>query len=64
MGVPDDVGGWRFVGGHGASRDAYADAVREWIARGVRWIGGCCGTTPDYVADIRRLVAEAVTGPR
>jgi S-methylmethionine-dependent homocysteine/selenocysteine methylase len=65
MGAPDAVAGWRFVPGHGASREAYRDEVRRWIALGARWIGGCCGTTPEYVADVRRLVDEAAgTRPR
>ena len=65
VGVPDDAAGWRFVAGHGASREAYRDAVRRWIALGARWIGGCCGTTPDYVADVRGLVDRAAaTRPR
>lgn len=33
-------------------------AVREWVARGARLVGGCCRTTPDHIA----ALAVAVTG--
>ena len=34
----------------------YADAVVEMIKQGVRIIGGCCGTTPEYIRAIREIV--------
>ncbi|MBR9977255.1 MAG: homocysteine S-methyltransferase family protein [Bacteroidetes bacterium] len=42
----------------GLRRDAdiagYVTASRDWVAAGARIIGGCCGTTPEYI--------EALTG--
>ncbi len=55
LGLPDDVRGWRFEAGHGADRAAYVDAATRWLDLGARWIGGCCGTTPAYIDDLRRL---------
>ncbi len=41
----------------GASDDAaLADRVPEWIAAGAVWIGGCCRTTPEAIAAVRRAV--------
>lgn len=53
LGLPDDVAGWRFAPGCGADRDAYRAAVATWLDLGARWVGGCCGTTPAYVEDVR-----------
>lgn len=30
------------------------ELVGEWVARGARGVGGCCGTTPDDIARLRR----------
>lgn len=56
LGAPDDVAGWRFEPGRGADRAAYRAAVERWVARGARWVGGCCGTTPETVADVRDVL--------
>ena len=37
-----------------------AKQATEWIAQGVRLVGGCCGTTPDTI----RAIAQAVSGMR
>ena len=36
--------------------DSIEEAARQIIEAGVNIIGGCCGTTPDHIARIRRLV--------
>ena len=33
--------------------DAYVAATRGWPARGVRLLGGCCGTLPDHIAALK-----------
>ena len=38
--------------------EAYAERALEWVEMGARWIGGCCGTTPDHI----RAVAAALRG--
>jgi homocysteine S-methyltransferase len=35
---------------------AYAQAARGWLASGVRLIGGCCGTLPEHVAALRKVI--------
>ena len=59
LGRPDDAQGWTFDAatgsGAGIGADAYAEAARRWIALGARWLGGCCGTTPDHVRALRAL---------
>lgn len=40
-----------------AEPDYFADKVPPLLARGVRLIGGCCGTTPEHVA----AIAEALS---
>ena len=36
----------------------YAQAVDALLARGVSIVGGCCGTTPDYIGLLASLVAD------
>ena len=43
--------------GWGASEDGprrYADLAAEWIAEGATIIGGCCGTGPEHIEELRR----------
>lgn len=49
-----DPGARRWVG----TPDAFEPArdVPRWIERGARWIGGCCRTTPETIAAIRRAI--------
>lgn len=60
MGRPDDVSGWKFEPGAGSDRAAYRAEAATWLGLGARWIGGCCGTTPEYVADLRGLFDEII----
>ena len=39
--------------------DLFFEAGRELVRIGVSVIGGCCGTTPEHVAALRRAVDEA-----
>lgn len=34
----------------------YAEYVPNWINAGLRWIGGCCGTTPDHISAMREAI--------
>lgn len=38
------------------SPDEYANRVRQWIDLGATLVGGCCGTTPEYIAAIHRCL--------
>jgi len=37
--------------------DSYAEHARDWLAKGATVIGGCCGTSPDYIARLKTLIA-------
>ena len=40
----------------------WASDVKDWLETGVvGWIGGCCLVTPDYIKEIRRIVAKNET---
>jgi len=45
-GLPEAVNGKTVFD---VSAEAYSDVAAELIAEGVRLVGGCCGTTPDYI---------------
>jgi homocysteine S-methyltransferase len=34
----------------------YGTLARDWFARGAQWIGGCCRTTPDHIAQVRAVL--------
>ena len=49
-------GSWRVTN---ASEPAvYAGLAQQWLERGVRWIGGCCGTTPAHVRALQGLISQ------
>jgi S-methylmethionine-dependent homocysteine/selenocysteine methylase len=52
----DDVVGW--APDADLTPDRYTAFAREWLALGARIIGGCCGTTPEHTAALRRLLDE------
>lgn len=42
----------------------YTSYVTEMLRQGVRIVGGCCGTTPAFIADLRQTLAnEFASGP-
>ena len=42
------------------SPQAFAQLAQRLRHRGARIIGGCCGTTPDHIAALRRVLAPAL----
>jgi S-methylmethionine-dependent homocysteine/selenocysteine methylase len=56
LGLPADDLGWAFT--EELSPDSYAEHARRWVAIGARLVGGCCGTTPEHTAALRRTLAE------
>lgn len=42
---------------------AFADAVKACVAKGVRCVGGCCGTTPAYIAAVANVVRDIAPLP-
>jgi S-methylmethionine-dependent homocysteine/selenocysteine methylase len=57
VGLPDSETGWEFTWDVGP--EEYALAAEGWAAAGAAIIGGCCGTTPDYI----RLLNSRLTPP-
>jgi len=48
------------LGEYDEAAEETAHQVREWLADGlVNAVGGCCGTTPDHIAAIARVLAGA-----
>lgn len=37
----------------------YSKIVHEMINSGVRIVGGCCGTTPEFIKEIKKLIAKS-----
>jgi methionine synthase / methylenetetrahydrofolate reductase(NADPH) len=52
-GLPGRVGG-RFV--YSAGPDYFGEAVPRFLAAGAGLVGGCCGTTPEHVAQMRQAL--------
>lgn len=52
MPVMDDRG----VAHYSMTPDAFAAAMRKLIWRGARIVGGCCGTTPDYIRALAGVI--------
>lgn len=44
--------------------DKFADCVADLLKYGVKIIGGCCGTTPEYIAEIRKMLADKSYQPQ
>ena len=41
--------------------DEYANNMREYMDNGVSIVGGCCGTTPDFIAELKKIAPRFVT---
>jgi 5-methyltetrahydrofolate--homocysteine methyltransferase len=59
-GLPEFVDG-KFV--YRMTVQRFAGHVPALIAAGARFIGGCCGTTPEFVAALRRQLSPARQSP-
>ena len=42
-------------GGYDISADQFAAQMKKFMDLGVTVIGGCCGTTPDYIREIKKM---------
>ena len=54
-GLPRDVGDRKI---YMASPEYMASYARRMVEAGARFVGGCCGTTPEHIKAIARLRAE------
>lgn len=55
-GLPDGMGGFRGVGRDGTARMLGEFARNSWV----NIVGGCCGTTPEWIAAIAREIEDVV----
>lgn len=62
IGEMDPVQGWRTTGAEDPQQ--YADWARQWLSAGARLIGGCCGTTPEHIRRLRKLLDETANTAR
>lgn len=53
-GGADDVSGWSRKN-EGCSVPDFCAWAGKWITMGARMIGGCCGTTPEYIREIAKV---------
>lgn len=60
-GLPRDVGDRKL---YVASPEYVGEHARRMVAAGARLVGGCCGTTPEHIAAIKRYVRSAVVDRR
>ncbi len=60
-GMPENVGG-RAV--YTLAPEIFASAMVEFVAWGVRAVGGCCGTGPEHIAALRQALAGGAAGQR
>lgn len=49
----------RFTGSEETPPGRYLEAAREWKKLGAQVIGGCCGTTPEYIRTLRDGLLKA-----
>jgi len=45
-----------------ADAEYFASYVKDYVALGINLIGGCCGTTPEYIAAMRKALDELAKG--
>ncbi len=43
---------------YNVSAEEFADVMRKMFPYGVRVVGGCCGTSPEYIRELTRVVRE------
>ena len=55
-GEPHPDQGWIFHDEH--FPESYGGYAREWLDAGALIVGGCCGTTPEYIKGLRPIVDE------
>ena len=56
-GIPALVGG---AAVYNETPEQFSRYAREFVDQGVRLIGGCCGTTPEYIAALRKELERIV----
>lgn len=52
IGKAESISGWEFT--HDLDAAAYTREAENWIQEGAHIIGGCCGTTPEFIHHLKR----------
>ncbi len=52
----DEATGWSDT--VAVEANAYTELAHDWLDSGATIIGGCCGTTPEHIRRLRRLIDE------
>jgi enediyne biosynthesis protein CalE2 len=52
VGKAEPIFGWEFT--RELDPSSYADEAQIWIHEGAKIVGGCCGTTPEHIAELKR----------
>lgn len=53
-GLPDPA-----TGEYDISAEEFAETMKEYVALGPMFIGGCCGTDPDFIRGLRKIADES-----
>ena len=53
IGMPDDDMGWKFE--KNSNLQKFIQTNKNWYKKGIKIIGGCCGTTPQYIEALKEL---------
>lgn len=56
IGKPESVYGWEFT--YELDPPAYAQEANEWIREGAKIVGGCCGTSPEHILVLKKLISR------
>jgi len=46
----------------GEGEGEFGERIAAWVEHGAGWIGGCCGTEPEHIAEVRRVVDRRISG--
>ena len=46
----------RQIAEYNLSRDAFAEIMKQCADNGALLLGGCCGTTPEYIAAVKQAI--------
>jgi len=52
VGKAEPIFGWEFT--HELDPSAYVREAESWIHEGAKIVGGCCGTTPEHIVELKR----------
>ncbi len=59
-GLPKSENGVTF---YDVSADEFAEDIKKSVENGVRIVGGCCGTTPEYIKKVHELTGDLKPKP-